>query len=298
MFKFIKADIKKFAIFHTIYTASNIFDRFDWNDRVDDAVDCITNTDVYFVHDNQKRIGGFVLKENHLNYPFIVAPFYDRNLFWGKVLEYTVQTSENKEVFLNEIAEADVEVLVKSYGAVIQESKKRMIRPTEQCTYLLNDDFYFDSLTEADKKEIINVIYEAHAHNHASTILKPDITEIETAVERRFVSFSQTNTLYMGNIVKSKATNKIVGVCIAGIYPSSSIYSTSNFATIHQVSVRPLYQRKGIAKAMILKSINDAKSASPAMTLGVSQDNPAKYLYSEVGFRAGDSYSELHYKCP
>jgi ribosomal protein S18 acetylase RimI-like enzyme len=100
----------------------------------------------------------------------------------------------------------------------------------------------------------------------------------------------------MSNTVKSKDSNKIIGVCIAGIYPDSETYSTRNFATIHQVSVKPDYQRKGIAKAMMLKSISDASEVSPAMTLGVLTDSPAKKLYMEIGFRAGAIYYELHYQ--
>jgi ribosomal protein S18 acetylase RimI-like enzyme len=295
MFQFVKADINKFAVFHTVYTASNIFDRFDWNERVEDAVDCISDMCVYFVCNNESILGGFTLKENRLNYPFIVVPFNDRKFFWDKVLEYAMQKSRSKEIFLNEIPEADVKVLIKSYGATLRWSKQRMIRPTEQCTPALNDDFYFDSLTEADKKAITDVIYAAHFNGYTSMLWKPNMAEIKTAVERRFVSFGQTNTLYMSNTVKSKDNNKIAGVCIAGIYPDSEAYSTSKFATIHQVSVRPEYRRKGIAKAMMLKSINDASNISPVMTLGVLKDNPAEKLYYEVGFRAGDSYSELLY---
>ena len=295
MLEFIKADKNKFAVFHTIYTASNIFDRFDWNERIDDAIDCTVDKNAYFVFDDKKIIGGFTLKDNCLNYPFIVAPFDNRSVFWGAILEYAVKISENKTIFLNEIPEDDVKVLMQSNGVKLKSSKQRMIRPTEKCVPVLNDGFYFDSLTKTDKKEIINVIYEAHADGYTSTIWKPDMAEIETVVERRFDSFGQTNTLYMSNVVKSKESREIAGVCIAGVYHNSENYSTSCFATIHQVSVKPECRRKGIAKAMMLKSISDASNISPVITLGVSIGNPAEKLYKKIGFKAGPSYSELQY---
>jgi ribosomal protein S18 acetylase RimI-like enzyme len=295
MFNFVKADIYKFAVFHTIYTASNIFDRFDWNERVDDAVDCISNKNAYFVYENEILIGGFTLKDNHLNYPFIVTPFDDRKMFWGTVLDYAVKISGNNEIYLNEIPEADTNVLLQFCDATLRWSKQRMLRPTEQCAFTLDDNFYFDNLTITDIKEIISVIYEAHSDGHTSTVWKPDMAEIETAVQRRFESFGKTNTLYMSNTVKNKEDDTIVAVCIAGIYPDSETYSTGNFATIHQISVKPEYRRKGIAKAMMLKSINDASNLSPAITLGVLKNNPAEKLYKEIGFRAGESYSELHF---
>ena len=295
MFDFVKAEINKFAVFHTIYTASNIFDRFDWNERVDDAIDCVSTTNAYFVCSNTKIVGGFTLKENRLNYPFIVTPFNDRNIFWSAVLEYVMKRCGCKEIFLNEIPEDDQKVLIQSYDAKLICSKQRMIRPTEQCTPVLADGFYFDSLKTIEKDEIVNVIYDSHAAGHTSTVWKPDVEEIKTAVERRFESFSKTNTLYMGNTIKVNVNHSIAGVCIAGIYPDSENYSTCNFATIHQVSVKPEFRRTGIAKAMILKSISDAFTVSPVMTLGVLIGNPAEKLYTEIGFKPGPSYSELQY---
>ena len=201
MFDFIKADVNRFAIFHTIYTASNIFDRFDWSERIDDAIDCISNKDVYFVYDNGKMIGGFTLKKNRLNYPFIVTPFDDRKLFWGAVLEYAVKTSENNEILLIEIPEEDTNILLQFYGAILKWTKRKMIRPTGQCIFALNNEFYFDNLIETDKKEIIRVIYEAHAAGDTSITWEPNIEEIKIAVERRFESFGQTGTLYMSNSI-------------------------------------------------------------------------------------------------
>jgi ribosomal protein S18 acetylase RimI-like enzyme len=145
---------------------------------------------------------------------------------------------------------------------------------------------------KTDKEEIIKVIYEAHSNGHTSTVWKPDISEIETSVKRRFDSFGQTNTLYMSNTVKSKSNNEIVRVCIAGMYPDSENYCIRRFATINELAIKPEYQRRGIAKAMTLKSINDASIISPIMTLGVSIGNhPAELLYKSIGFIAGPSYS-------
>ena len=295
MMEFIKADKNKFALYHTIYTVSNIFCRFDWNERIDDAIDCFADKTPIFICDSNRIVGGFTLKDNCINYPFIVMPFDNRIKFWGAVLEYAVKTSGHNEMFLNEIPEVDAEVLMQSYNATLKSSKRRMIRPTEQCAPILCNDFYFDTFKEADIAESIKVIFEAHSSGHTSTVWKPDMAEIEVAIKRRFESFGQTKTLYMSNTVKSKVNNEIVGVCITGVYPEPKNYSTSNFATIHQVSVKPAYQRMGIAKAMILRSINEASAVSPVITLGVLIGNPAEELYKNIGFKPGPSYSELIY---
>ena len=285
------ADNKKFAVYHTVYRDSDIFTRFDWNESVTDTIDCISDKNRCFIFDDDKLIGGFALKDNVLNYPFTVPPFGDKNAFWRIALKYAVQTSRQNEIFLCEIPETDVKILIQSLGAALKSSKRRMLRPTAQYSPVLCDGFSFDSLAEKDMEESINVVFEAHSAGYTSTVWEPDRAEIKEAVERRFRLFGQTDTLHMSNVVRDEGSREIAGVCIAGIYPDSA----NNFSTIHQVSVRPKYRRMGIAKAMILKSITEASSVSPVITLGVLCGNPAETLYREVGFVAGPSYSELIY---
>ena len=294
MFEFVKAEKNKFASFHTIYTASNIFYRFDWNERTDSVIDCTSDQNNYFIYDDKKIIGGFSIVGNRINFPFIVTPFADRSAFWGATLKYAAETSNDKNILLIEIPDADSEILKKWYGATLEFSQKRMVRPTEQCIPVLNESFYFDSLLKTDKEEIIQLVYEAHAAGFTSTVWKSDIAEIKKDIEKRFNSFEQTNTLHISNTVKNKENHEIAGVCVAGIYPNAKNYSTSNFSTIHQVSVKPEYQRKGIAKAMILKAINEATAISPVITLGVLAGNPAEELYNKIGFIARANYSTLH----
>ncbi|MCL2285321.1 MAG: GNAT family N-acetyltransferase [Firmicutes bacterium] len=288
MFDYVKADKQKFAVFHTAYTASHIFYRCGWDERVKDAIDCAEDKDAYFVFDDNTLIGGFMLEEDCVSYPFIVAPFDNREMFWGDVLKYAVKTSGKKEIFFDEILEADKTVLIQSYEAKIIWSVKRMIKPTEQCVPVLSDDFYFDSFIRTEIDEITDVIYKAFT----STVAELNVVEIKADVERRLNLLEQTNTLYMSNTVKSKGNNEIVGVCIAGMYPDSENYCIRRFATINELAIKPEYQRRGIGKAMTLKSINDASSISPLMTLGVSIGNhPAELLYENIGFIAGPSYS-------
>jgi len=93
----------------------------------------------------------------------------------------------------------------------------------------------------------------------------------------------------MGIVVKEKSTNRIVGVCIAGMYPDVP----NSFSTIHQVAVHPVYQHKGIASAMIQHVVDAAHKRSPVIFLGVLIGNPAERLYRKLGFRRGPVYSDF-----
>ena len=303
---FEQADAKKFAIYHTIYTAANIFQRFDWNERVDDALGNVS-AGAYFMYEDEKIVGGFTMKENCINYPFIVAPFDNRRVFWKAVLDFTsehnkngVEENENSSnfgensesnsgIFLNEIPEADALVLTKNFGANLRWSKRKMLRPTEEFAPTEDDDFFYEAVEISDIDEIVSAIFEAHASGHTASFWQPDVNIIKTSLKKRFDAFGQTSSLHMGSIVRAIRNNKIAGVCIAGIYPGEK------FATLHQVAVRPAFRRRGVATAMIQKAITSAAEVAPVMTVGVLVDNPSVGLYSRLGFKPGSIYSELLY---
>lgn len=247
------------------------------------------DNDGYIILKNGVPIGGAVLREDHISAPFLFAPFCDKHEFWSELLKNHNWQEEN--VYLDFIPDSHREVL-EQIGAKRKRGQFRMIRPTSKSQVRLNPAFYFDVLKEDDKKDIVSVVYQAHLHGYTSTVMgPPDINIVADALERRYKAFSKTDTLGFCTIIKSCDTDKIAAVCIAGIYPDSS----NNFSTIHQVSVLPEYRRNGLAQAMILNTINLAHEISPVITLGVMDGNPAKELYSKLGFTAGCGYCDYIY---
>ncbi|WP_105614738.1 GNAT family N-acetyltransferase [Vallitalea okinawensis] len=279
---------EKFAIYHTIYTDSNIFLRFDWNERVNVFKSKVNS---YFVFLKDKLIGGFILLDDQVSYPFMYPPFNDRMLFWKIVLDFAYKTCSKNELYLTNISDLDVNLLNKQFSVTIKMTQRRMLRPTEQSNVVLCKNFYFDEPTIKDIPNIVQTVFEAHSSGFTSKYKAPDKSEIEKAINMRFQAFLQTESLHLSTIVKDIDNHDLVGVCIAGIYPDSP----NNFSTIHQVSVIPEYRRKGIAEAMMLKTINIAHTISPVITLGVMVGNPAEQLYTKLGFSSGPSYSNLTY---
>jgi ribosomal protein S18 acetylase RimI-like enzyme len=234
-------------------------------------------------------IGGVTIKNNRYSSPFLIPPFCDIEEFWHAVINYSKKDNKNDTQYFDNIPESHADV-VTSLGAKKKWAQRQMYRPTEEYNIKPNDKFYFTTPTEIDRDEIVRVVYDAHLNGHTSTVYgKPNFTDIEEAISRRFISFSQTNTLHFGTIVKVKDTNKIAAVCIAGIYPDSQ----NNFSTIHQVSVLTAYRKQGLAKAMILNSINTAHRTSSVIGLGVLVGNPAELLYQKLGFVSGPAYFNI-----
>lgn len=274
-----------FSTHYAIY-GTNIYMEYDWKELLDRFS---PNGNGILIFKDDVPIGGITTNNNHFSSPFLIPPFRDNKEFWQAVINYSKEDNKNDTLYFDYIPESHVDIIT-SLGATKRWAQRRMYRPTAEYNIKLNDKFYFTNPTEADKNEIIRVVYKAHLNGYTSTVYgKPDISNIEEAINRRFISFSQTNTLHFGTIVKTKDTNKIAAVCIAGIYPDSP----NDFATIHQVSVLPAYRKQGIAQAMILNSINTAHRISPVIGLGVLVGNPAELLYQKLGFIGGPAYFNL-----
>lgn len=271
-----------FSVYCAIYSMENVFLSYDWSERL---IDINPDNCGYALLKDGIMIGGVILRHNHISSPFLVPPFCDKYEFWSELLN---TLSLQNKIYFDLVPDTHRETL-KKIGAKRTRGQFRMIRPTVKVNPLLDSSFHFDVLKESDKKEIVSVVYEAHLHGYTSTVVgPPDINNVADALERRYVAFAKTNTLGFSTIIKRRDTNEIAAVCIAGIYPDS----LNGFATIHQVSVLPQYRKKGLAQAMILNSINCAHEKSPVITLGVMDGNPAKELYTQLGFIAGCGYSD------
>ncbi len=284
-----------YAVHYAVYLHENIFLSNSYNERIEKAD---PNGGGYLVYQNYTPIGGVCLYNDRITSAFLIPPFDDRWLFWQKVMEFATARLSHSTLTIDYITTEDADVLselgthTRNLSIRNKNGKRRMQRPTAAYEITAPEGFYFTHPTEADIEEITRVVYEAHLYGFTSTVLgEPVEQDISSAIARRFDSFAQTDTLSMGTIVKSSETNAIVAVCIAGIYPDAS----DKIATIHQVSVLPDYRGKGIAKAMILNSINNAHSRSPVITLGVMCGNPAETLYGELGFFAGPAYYHFEF---
>ncbi len=289
-YTFNPAKSENFAIHHTTYTDTNIFLRFDWGERIAGTQNTVQENG-FFVYRRDQLIGGIAMLDNRIRCPFLVPPFDDRVAFWMGVLAHARETRGEGKIELDEIPQTDADALF-SLGAQVRWSQRRMCRPTQVLDIKTDDGIVLVSPAEEDLPEIASVAHQAHCAGYAAAVWgAPDIAVTQREIARRFEAFSQTSTWDMSVVAKCTDTHEIVGVCIAGIYPDSA----DNFSTIHQVSVLPQYQRRGIAAAMMGYSISAAHRVSPVITLGVLIGNPAEHLYRKLGFAPGPSYNNLIY---
>ena len=290
MFKPVKDDY--FNIYYGIY-GTNIYMDYDWKELLEHFSPKGNGT---LILKDGVPIGGLIINNDRFSSPFLIPPFCGIEEFWKAIIKHSKENNKKDTFHFDDIPVSHADILA-SLGAAKRWAQRRMLRPTAEYNIKPKDYFYFTIPTEVDKNEIIRVVYEAHLKGYTSTVYgKPVLSNIEEQINRRFSSFSETNTLHFGTIVKVKDTEEIIAVCVAGIYPTSqSNSSTKDFSTIYQVSVLPSFRKQGIAEAMIMNTINTAHRISPIIGLGVLAGNPAEVLYQKLGFISGPLYFYLTY---
>lgn len=157
-FSFVKADKELFSVYQTIYSNTDIELWYDWKTRLTDT---IWSDDCYFLLKNGEKIGGAIISDGNIAFPFIILPYCDKPEFFKqlhkKALEITNTGSINTSGMLSE----DVSILL-SMGYRILRTRKAMIRPTDIFNVAL-DEYTIKIPDLDDAGDISKVFFESYS---------------------------------------------------------------------------------------------------------------------------------------
>lgn len=274
-----------FAVYRAIYAPPGRI-CFDWGEArgglaPDDAC--------YWVYAGDEAVGGFALREKQVSNAFFIPGTEEREAFWKAVTGWLRLSAAVRTPDYFHLTRADADALL-PLGARVKWSQQRMHRPTCAMEAAPPEGFAFEPPRKDRLPQIAQAVWEAHHHGYTTQVFgESTVAETEAALAYRFDIFAENDTLGFGVIARDSATGMVAGACIAGIYPDS----TNRFSTIHQVAVRPAFQRRGLAGAMIRAAIGAAHPTSPVIGLQVVLGNPAERLYRALGFVPGPEMVDM-----
>ncbi|MDD5900853.1 MAG: GNAT family N-acetyltransferase [Lachnospiraceae bacterium] len=278
VFSLVQADKDLFAIYQTMYSKADIEMWYDWNRQLDDTK---WTDQCFFVMLDGKKVGGVIITDHAISYPFLISPFCERVKFWSFILNH-YQRDNIKGV----LAE-DVRTLL-MFDYKIETVNQVMCRPTDVLKFDLPDNFIcrsFDMNIESD--EIGNVIINGYKGSicdeiNGAATLKSAIDDVKNVLS----IYSHKN---FSQIIAEKATNKIVAVCLAGIGENY----THNYVEIADICVLPEFRGIGLARYLIGRVITDSYGISPFVKLFLYVGNNAEYLYHKMGFISGPQFTNM-----
>lgn len=86
-------------------------------------------------------------------------------------------------------------------------------------------------------------------------------------------------------LIYEKKTNELVGACLISIW--------EEWPNVYDIAVKPSFQKKGLAKNMLKRSLTILKKQYPTLRLFVTLGNDAEMVYHKMGFLAGTETTEM-----
>ena len=83
--KLIKVDDKLFAVYQTMYSNADTNMSYDWESRLRDTKHWVDQG--YFLILEGEKIGGAVITDDCIRFPFLISPYCDRIQFWRHLLK-------------------------------------------------------------------------------------------------------------------------------------------------------------------------------------------------------------------
>lgn len=277
-FSLVQADKDLFAIYQTMYSKADLEMWYDWNRRLDDTK---WTDQCFFVLLDGKKVGGVIITDYAIAYPFLISPFNGRMEFWSFILK------NHRRDYINGVLEEDRRILLMLDYKVVTTNQV-MCRPTDVMENHLPEDFIcriFDVNKESD--EIGDVILKGYEGGICDEI--NGVATKESAIEDMKGVLDIYSSQNFSHVIVEKATNKIVAVCLAGIGENY----IHHYVEIADLCVLPEYRGRGLAQYLIGRVITDAYGIAPFVKLFVYVGNNAEYLYHKMGFIAGPQFTNM-----
>jgi len=277
-----KAQWGEFSIYFAVYEVFkvNVWFRQSFDTYCSVLKDC---DKCFWIKKDNFRIGGVLLDLNYMNCLFLQPPHNEYDLIIGKLKNLLLTNSDNsKPIYVGAVKPDKVKYYQRA-GFKIGESRRCMIRPTEEFHITWDCDYEIVSVTEDKKSDIVKLFAEAFSNE------SKDGTSFEKENESVEVYFTKNlkNTLVnkASTLIYEKKTNELVGACLISIW--------EDWPNVYDIAVKPSFQKRGLAKNMLKRALTVLKEGYPTLRLFVTLGNDAEMLYHQMGFLAGTETTEM-----
>lgn len=275
-----KADLKTFSIYFAVYEiySTNLWFRKSFEQSVNVLNGC---EECFFITKDDVVVGGVLLEPNYMNCLFFIPPFKQYEKVIGMLKELLMEWSDpDKDIILGG-AKPEMKRYFQLQGFIEGESRRCMIRPTEEYEIKWSDDVCVASVTKDKTEEILSLFTESYVDQE-----REQSADHEKSLERYFDEIHHhKEALEASTLIYDKKSHELIGACLISIW--------EEWPNVYDVAVKPSFQKKGIAKNMIRRASTLLKNQYPVLRLFVTLGNEAEYVYEKLGFLAGVEWTEM-----
>lgn len=279
-YKLEQADKELFAVYQVLYADADIEMWYDWNTRLNDTK---FTDQCFWIMCDDERIGGAIIKNGTVMYPFLISPFVDRTVFWKAIFSCC-----NGIVQIKGVMQKDIDVLF-TFAFRVDVIRQVMCCPADATiTAVLPDGYSLHVFKEYfGSKTVAKVIMDGYFGGiDNETFGTPSEEEVIKDVERLMQIYAHKN---LSIYVFDEKEQEIAGICIAGISEKMPL----GFAEIGELCVLPKYRNKRIAEFLLKYVRANAHEYAQVVKLCVTVGNYAESLYRKIGFYPGPRFANM-----
>lgn len=279
-YKLKQAEKELFAVYQVLYSGADIEMWYDWNSRLNDTR---FSDHCFWIMCDGERIGGAVINNGTVMYPFLISPFADRTVFWRALFSCC-----NDIVQIRGVLQKDIDILL-TFAYRVNVIRQVMCCPADAgITAKLPDGYSLHVLNDSfDSGIAAKVIMEGYGGGIDHELFGvPDEIEVINDTKRLMQIYAHRN---LSIYVFDEREQEIAGLCIAGIGEKMPL----GFAEIGEICVLPKYRNKRLAECMLKQVRANAHEYAQVIKLCVTVGNHAENLYRKIGFQPGPRFANM-----
>lgn len=280
-----KVSGKDFSIYFAVY---EIFDTNIWfRQRFDVSCSVIEDCNIcYWIKKNGCRIGGVLLEPNYMNCLILEPPYsneYDTII--AKLKKILLCWSDKSKSIIVGCVKPDKIKYYQRAGFKIGESRRCMVRPTEEFKAIWSDEYKIVSARKDHIDEISELFVEAFGTG-IEIQDKLSFKQQNNSI-RYYFNENPENSLVnkASTLIYHRKTNQLIGACLISIW--------EEWPLVYDVAVKSSFQNKGLATSMLKRALTILKQEYPVLRLFVILGNDAEMLYHKMSFLPGVETTEM-----
>ena len=279
-----KVNGKDFSVYFATY---EIFDTNIWfRQSFDVFCSIIEDCEICFwIKKNGCRIGGVLLEPNYMNCLVLEPPHNEYDIVISKLKNILLSWSNKSEAIYVGGVKPDKVKYYQRLGFKTGESRRCMIRPTEEFETIWNDEYKIVPVTKENRNEITELFIEAFSPT-VKNQGKSSFEQHNASIQYYFDNNLENSLVNKAStLIYEKKTNQLLAACLISIW--------EGWPNVYDIAVKPSFQKKGLANNMLKRSLTILKEQYPVLRLFVTLGNDAEMVYHKMGFLAGVETTEM-----
>jgi GNAT superfamily N-acetyltransferase len=269
-----------FGISYALYRNANPeFDEF-----LDYGADLQGLNYSFWVLRHRQRIGGIVIRPNHLEGLFVRPPQHDNYELLGRVMPILLHWSDRaRPVEAVNVLPDELE-LYQRLGFRMAAGRRVYIRPTEPLSVQWDKGYQTTVPTPGHVSEVAALFHIGYRDYPPECDLgRYSEEQWAGRVQTRLQAQDLPEACRAASTLVHDSAGKLVGACLVGV-SRSIVRPEVRYAKVLDISVHPAHRRRGLAARMLQKALGELHGHFPVLKFGVALGNPAEALYFSQGF--------------